>query len=241
MQDEGKKTDRWAKPDHLSIDGILNYWFGQDKEIRLEQRELLKMACLQGQIECVQNCDEEINASVADFFDADKFLINRISFEKWISGEESDVIDPGTPEHWFDDVLVKGDVLREKAAEQEKAEEERLKREQKSNEQKEFKERARLEAEAKLEVQQEFKNKSNEKKKETGSISRRQFNSYVHLVGAMYDTFINRELGGSLPETLEELISHIEINYVGVDGLSRRTLAGGRFTDAVRELNSKKD
>ena len=240
MQDKANEN-KWSKPDHLSVDAILNYWFGQDKEVRLEQRELLKMACLQGQLDCVQNCEEEKDASLADLFEAGKILIKGESFEKWLSGEKMEITDPGTPKHWFDVVLEEGDELREKAAEKEKAEEERLKNERRIQEQKEIKERARLEAEAKLEAELEFKNKSKKRVEGVGPVDRRRYNSYVHLVGAMYDTFIINEHGSKLPKSQEELISHIEFHYAGVDGLSRRTLADGRFKDAIRELNAKKD
>lgn len=154
MQDKVNKKDRWSKPDHLSVDAILNYWFGhQDKEVRLKQKESLKMACLQGQVECVQNCIEEKGASLADLFEAGKILIKGESFEKWLSGEKIDVTDPGTPKHWFDMALEEGDELRENAAEQKKAEEELLKREQKTKEQQDIKERAKIEVEAKLEAE----------------------------------------------------------------------------------------
>ncbi len=239
---EKVQKERWPRQDYLSANAILNYWFdGDEDKIRLH-KHALRDACVVGYVGCVANCNED--ESVGTLFDrgGKDLLIERKSFEEWVAGSERIVRDAEKPAHWFDQIFIDNARKDREREEQRVAEEARLAEEMKMKEQAKLEDQIRLETEIKLRAELEFKEKNKNKKQvETGPVSRRKFNNYVYLVGALYETFIKREYDGNMPRYLEELISHIESHYPKVDGLSRRTLTGkdSKFKYAVRELKSQ--
>lgn len=189
MSNIESEKERWKKPDYLTVEAILNYWFCFDKQDKEKQRLALKYACMQGQVECLYEGLGKSEGSVAELFESGNLVIKRQSLDDWADGRQIETKDPGTPKDWFDQIMEDNDASDRLREEKKKAEEERLKREQRKKEKRELKERARIEAEAKFEVEQAFKNKSKQKlvvqNEDYGPVDRRKYNSYVHLVGAV--------------------------------------------------------
>lgn len=232
--------ERWAKESYLSADAILNYWFDGDREKIQAHSAALRNACIVGYVRCVVNCKDDDSVGVLFDRGGRDLLIERKSFEEWVAGSECIVRDPKhKPAHWFDQIFIDNERKDREREEQRIVEESLLVEQKQEQERAAIEDRVRLETEIKLKTEQEFKDRSKKKAVETGPVDRRTYNSYVHLVGALYDTFIKQEHGDSLPDSLEGLIQHFEIHYNGVFGLSRRTLSDGRLEKALREVRSK--